>query len=249
MPSREDRRGDRTEPPADEVAAHAYADGYGEGLREGLRDVLQHASRGHTAQELRWLIESRLARVPEEVELKRRALLGPPRRVDWEALLRPPVARRSGPPTLETTLEGTSLLFREDRPARALSFVAARWRPYGRVVHVGPPGDPSPDVPPESLLRLPLDASGRASPEAGTLSPGEAAGRIDALLAEGTALVYVGGLAVQVREEGIDATQRFLEWLARRLRQRSGLLVASADPATFEEIDFRRIQAGFESTR
>ena len=56
-------------PRPDEEYARTYADGYEEGVRSALREVLQHASRGHTAQELRILIESRLARLEEEVEL------------------------------------------------------------------------------------------------------------------------------------------------------------------------------------
>ncbi|MCI4318467.1 MAG: hypothetical protein L3J96_08005, partial [Thermoplasmata archaeon] len=85
----------RAATPPDEESANAYADGYGEGLREAFREVLQHASRGHTAQELRILIESRLARWREDVEVKRKSLLGPPRRPSWGPLLRPPVP----PPT------------------------------------------------------------------------------------------------------------------------------------------------------
>ena len=69
--------------PADEEFARTYAAGYEEGVRSALREVLQHASRGHTAQELRILIESRLARLSEEVELKRKGLLAPPRRPAW----------------------------------------------------------------------------------------------------------------------------------------------------------------------
>lgn len=248
MPRPEERTTDRAGPPPDEIAAHAFADGYGEGLRDGLRDVLQHASRGHTAQELRWLIESRLARVNEEVALKRRALLGPPKRVDWETILRPP-ATVPPAPTLETTLTGTGVLFKDERADRARSFVAARWRSFGRVVQVGPPGNPPAEVPPEALVRIPLGVGGAGAIEPAAISPGEAAGRLDALLQEGPALVFLDALAAQVREEGIDPTQRFLEWLAHRVRDRSGLLVSWIDPTTLKEIDFRRVLGCFETSR
>jgi hypothetical protein len=247
MPSADDRPPERGRPPADEVAAHAFADGYGEGLKDGLRDILQHASRGHTAQELRWLIESRLARVPEEVAMKRRALLGPPRRVDWESVLRPP---GPGPtPTLETALPGTSVLFADERPERARSFAAARWRPFGRVLQLGRVSDEPLEVPEEALERIAFGGGGAGGGEPEAPSPGEIAGRLDALLRSGPALVFLDGLAVQVREEGIDPTQRFLEWLVARVRERSGLLVTWVDPTTLKELDFRRLRACVASVR
>ena len=236
----------RPVPPADERAAHAFADGYGEGLRDALRDVLQHVSRGHLPQELRWLIESRLARVPEEVELKRRALLGPPRRVAWDALLRAPspVSAPEPPaPTLDQVLEGTGVLFREDRPTLAIQYLAGRWKSLGRVLAVArPPGAELP-VPPERLTLLPIGSDQELR------DPGEAAGRIHAILSEGAAVVYLDCVEFLVREFGADITLRFVEWLMGEVRSASGLLVVSVDPSTLEAIAFRRLQRLFPTVR
>lgn len=242
----EERSARRPLPPADERSAHAFAEGYGEGLRDALRDVLQHASRGHTAQELRWLIESRLARVNEEVELKRRALLGPPRRPDWDTLLRPPSAAA---PTLETALQGTGVLFREDRPQRARSLVAARWTPYGRVVALGRSPSEGLPVPPASVTEIRFAPKGVEGDAGGRLDPSEAAGRVRSLLAEGPALVYVDSLDLLDREYGPEVTVRFVEFLTAETREASGLLVVSVNPATVEELVVRRLQGLFENVR
>src|SRR5271165_6451796 len=130
MASREPVRAGPPAPPADELRAHAFADGYGEGLRDALRELLQ-AARSSTPQELRWQIESRLARIPQEVELKRRALLGPPPHGGWDAPRRlvpaPPPTPPAPSPTLAGTLTGSGVLFREATPVNAAGHVASVW--------------------------------------------------------------------------------------------------------------------------
>jgi hypothetical protein len=238
-------------PPADERSAHAFAEGYGEGLKDALREVLQHASRGHTAQELRWLIESRLARVPEEVELKRRSLLGPPRRVAWDTILRPPatVAPATAAPTLDTVLEGTSLLFREPQPVRATACVNSRWRRFGRVVALTRRTELGLGVPEESLIRIPLGRSREGGGEEAGLDPGEAAGRVPGILADGPAIVFLDSVEFIVREYGDDVALRLIEWLVPQIRGASGLLVVSVDPSTIDPISFNRIQRLFASVQ
>jgi hypothetical protein len=244
--SPEERPARRPVPPADERSAHAFADGYGEGLRDGLRDVLQQASRGHTAQELRWLIESRLARVQEEVELKRRALLGPPRRPDWDTLLRPP---SPATPTPETALLGTGVLYREDRPTKARSLAAARWSPFGRVIALGRNPSDGLSIPPASLSVL-LFAPKRIEGDAeGRVDPSEAAGQVRQMLSEGPALVYLDSLDFLDREYGPEMTVKFVEFLAAQVREASGLLVVSVNPSTVEELVVRRLQGLFENVR
>ena len=51
----------------DDEYIEGYAKGYGDGLREALRELRSHAGRGASPQELRMLIESRLARIPERL--------------------------------------------------------------------------------------------------------------------------------------------------------------------------------------
>jgi hypothetical protein len=246
---REERPGSRPLPPADERSAHAFADGYGEGLRDALRDVLQQASRGHTAQELRWLIESRLARVNEEVELKRRALLGPPRRPAWDQLLRSP-APPAPAPTLETTLQGTAFLFQEPRPARARAFVGERYATYGRVAAIVREEGGGFGLPPGTVRSF-LVGAARHGPSSGDegLDPGEAAGRVRELLDQGPALVYLDAFDFLVREYGADVTLRFVEYLLGLTKQSSSLLVVSADPAATEEMVSRRLARLFPTVR
>ncbi len=121
--------------PRDDEYARAYADGYGEGLRDALRELLAHLSRGHTPHEVRMIVESRLARVREEVELKRKSLLSPPRRPSWGALLRPPAPDvEPAPPASEPVGAGRSVLFLEERPGRAIACAEASAGAFARVL-------------------------------------------------------------------------------------------------------------------
>ncbi|MCI4370627.1 MAG: hypothetical protein L3J81_04785, partial [Thermoplasmata archaeon] len=155
MSSREPVRPGPPAPPADELRAHAFADGYGEGLRDALRELLQ-AARSSTPQELRWQIESRLARIPQDVELKRRALLGPPpSHAGWDAPRHlalaappPPAPAPAAAPTLSGTLTGSGVLFKERTPVGASAHVSSVWRNFGRVIAFGRAPDPPLAVPP-----------------------------------------------------------------------------------------------------
>lgn len=232
-------------PPPDEAFAEAYAQGFGDGLRDGLKEILQHASRGHTAQELRWLIESRLARVPEEVAFKRRSVLAPPPRTVWAE-----AARSSAPPSSPPApplVFGASYLFREERPERALDLLrrhAARY-PRVAVVSLHPPemnGLPADRV---DVIRLGSTASG-GGPEDRGPTPGEIGGRLrTAMEAEGGAVVYLDAVEFLVTEFGIDPTMRFVSWLTTQVNRTGSVAVASVDPQTLTANDLHRLQRGF----
>jgi hypothetical protein len=254
-PPRPDRSGrpPGEEGPKDEEFARTYAAGYEEGVRSALREVLGHASRGHTTAELRMLIESRLARLSEEVELKRRSLLGPPRQPAWSALLRPAGGARpwqppvAGPPPLPRLAPGGTLLVREERPRRALEVLrenAARF-PRVAIVSLHPPE--LPELRPEQRIVVPLGTSGDGG-EGTLLAPGEIGGRLkEPLEADGGALVYVDALEFLATEHTLETTLRFVQWLEQQAGTTGSAVLASIDPRALELRDLSRLERTFQS--
>jgi hypothetical protein len=241
------------EPPADEEYARTYAAGYEEGVRSGLREVLQHASRGHTAQELRILVESRLARLDEEVELKRRSLLGPPRRPAWSSLLRPPQPARAwvptfgGPAPASTRLgPGRSLLVREERPARAVEILRANVHEFPRAALVSLRPPELPGVSKER--RVDIVPSGSELAGGGRLSPGEIGGHLrEPTEAPGGALVYVDALEYLAGEYGLELTLKFANWLVGQVEQTSSALVVSFDRRSLDTRELSRLERPFQT--
>lgn len=257
--SAEPRRDSRPAAPAERAAgdsayAEAYAAGYGEGLRESLKELLQHASRGHTAAELRILVESRLARVEEDIELKRRSLTGPPRRPSWGSLLRPPGSTLPAAAPAPSTpglgahpppgfSPGTSYLFREDRPRLGPSFARQVAPRHDGVLWVSREEPELPELR-VTILRPSAQAAGEASSPLG--GPGEVAGAV--LRANHDAprlLVYVDTFDYFASEFGTEPTIRFAGWLGTWASEQAGCVVVSIDPATMQERDFRRLQRAF----
>ena len=241
------------EGPKDEEFARTYAAGYEEGVRSGLREVLQHVSRGHTAQELRILVESRLARLDEEVELKRRSLLAPPRRPPWSSLLRAPQPARpwvpsfgaaaSGPPRLGP---GRSLLVREERPARAVEILRANLHEFPRaaIVSLRPPelSGLSKD------RRVDIVPSGSELAGGARLSPGEIGGHLrEPTEAAGGALVYVDALEYLTGEYGLELTLKFANWLVGQVEQTSSALIVSFDRRALDTREMSRLERPFQS--
>jgi len=241
-----------SEPPADEEFARTYAAGYAEGVESALREVLQHAARGHTAQELRILVESRLARLEEEVELKRRSLLAPPRRPAWGSLLRAPQPTRAwSPPFGGTTAApsrigaGRSLLVREERPARAVEILRASVHDFPRcaIVSLRPPELPG--VSPER--RIDISPGGPEPGAGGRLSPGEIGGHLRAPTeAPGGALVYVDALEYLAGEYGLELTLKFVHWLVGQVEQTASALVVSFDRRSLDSREMSRLERAFQ---
>lgn len=233
-------------PPSDEEYARTYAAGYEEGLRSALRELLAHASRGHTNQELRALIQSRLARLADEVDLKRRSLLAPPRPRTWDGLSRP---RPAGVGSVETVPAarlgpGASLLVCEERPRTGLEVVRANLGRFPRVVLV------SPGVPDVGLagsdrqLAIDVRNSGTAAPD--HLTPGEVLGRLkEPTESDGGALVYVDALEFFVTAEGLEVTQRFAQRLVEQVGRTGSALVVSFHPRSLEAKDQSRLERTF----
>ncbi|MGA7924353.1 MAG: hypothetical protein WCA77_10315 [Thermoplasmata archaeon] len=246
-----DRRPSESRPssPPDEAYADGFAEGYSEGLREAFKEILQHASRGHTAQELRLLVESRLSRIPEDVEVKRKGLLAPPRRPSWGPLLRPPGANAAGtlPALGPVMMPGKSSLFLEARPKRALSCVAASHARFPVIVALCQFPPELVGVP-ESKLEVIRFASAQEDPTLGTgaLNPSQALGRVrSAVERGGGVLVYLDALEFLVTEYTANGALQFVNWLTAQVANSPNGLVVSTDPAALDGRDLSRLQRSF----
>jgi hypothetical protein len=257
-----------TEPPSaasDEEYVRGYAEGYREGIWESLREVLGHIARGYSASELRILVEGRLARLDDEVDVKRRSLLSPPKRRTWSArffpvssahgtpvgpVAEPPVAPTPPPgASLETALSdwsaGKSYLFREERPVTASRFALAVADRYPTVVWV------SLTTPPPTGLNAERVKLVRPAPRLAAGSgpggdPGAVAGRIhEATEAKGGALVFVDALAFFGSEYGLEMTWKFVHWLIADAQSTGSTLVVSHDPKTWSTADVHQLQRAF----
>ncbi|HUI38454.1 MAG TPA: hypothetical protein VLY85_02365, partial [Thermoplasmata archaeon] len=241
-PEEGDRAGGPDRSDGEDDYARAYSEGYGEGLREGLKELLQHASRGHTAQELRILVESRLARVSEDVELKRRSLVHPPRRPAWGSLLRAPrppeawVPLRS-PLPLSVVTAGQTVLLREERPARALELFERSAPEFPRVVVVSfHPPTFSPSVAARAeIVRVGGSSDGASG---GGLSPGEIGGRIrEATEAAGGALVYFDAFEFLATEYSLETALKFVHWATAQAIDHRSAFLACVDPKALDAKD------------
>jgi hypothetical protein len=244
------------EPPADEEYARTYAAGYEEGIRSALREVLQHASRGHTAQELRILIESRLARLAEEVELKRKGLLAPPRRPAWNSLLRPPAPARawSGPapagggPVMRLAA-GRSVLVREERPHRALEILRGSATVFPRIATVSLRPPETPGIPPGRRVDITVGGGTTSDPSGSNrLAPGEIGGRLrEPTEAPGGALVYVDALEYLATEYSLETTLKFVHWLVAQAQETGSALLVSFDRRALDVREMSRLERAFET--
>jgi hypothetical protein len=244
------------EPPADEEYARAYAVGYEEGVRGALRETLEHISHGHTPQEIRMLTASRLARLSEEVELKRKSLLAPPRRPAWGSLLRPPAPARAWTGPVSGTsapsyrlLPGHSLLVREERPSRAVEILRANATAFPRVAVVSMRPPEVPGLPADHRLDLPVGGPGTPdNPNQGALTPGEISGRLrDPTEAPGGALVYVDALEFLATEHSLETMVKFVNWLVTQAQETGSALLVSFDSRALELRDMSRLERAFES--
>jgi hypothetical protein len=232
----------------DDDYASAYSEGYGEGLREAFREMLSHASRGHTASELRLLIESRLARLREDIEFKRKSLLTPPRRPSWGAILRPPAPptaweapRPSGAVVIPRR---STFLFREERGVRAAECADASAAGFPRVLAIGLRPPALPHVDPARVTFVPIQGGG--APGA-IVTPTSLSGRIrEAAEAPGGALVYFDAVETLTTENGVDQSLKFITWLVGETGETDSALVVSVDPNTLEPRAMSLLQRAFE---
>jgi hypothetical protein len=232
-------------PAQEDDYATAYVAGYTDGLREALREVLQNASRGHTAAEIRILAESRLARVREDAEVKRRSLLAPPRRAAWGPLLRSTPSPASSPQLFPVEwAPSAAFLFREPQPQRALELLQRGASRCERVLWISVRPPPTlPGSPPVDWIH---PTPSRTGPEAGAgaLDPGAIAGRVNSA-GDGAVAVYLDALEFLATEYTWETTLRFAHWLAGWPVGRAGTVVVSIDPRTLDERNLHRLESAF----
>ncbi len=247
-PSSDARDGD--EPPADEERARAYADGFGEGIRTALKDLLQHVSQGYTASELRLLVQGRLARVSDEVELKRRSLLGPPRpRADVLFGNRPSPPRSWSPSGGKVhVVPLQSYLVNERQPARALALVASALEDFPRTVLASLRPPPLPELPAARRVELGVTATGAPGEPPRPIPLGQLAGRLhEAMAVPGGALVYLDALEFLFSGESGDVAVQFAFWLTGEAGRTGSAVVVSVDGTSFDLKQFTRIQRAFSA--
>jgi hypothetical protein len=244
-------------PSGDSAYAEAYSAGYGEGLRESLREMLQHASRGHTATELRILIESRLARIQEDVEVKRKSLTGPPRRPAWGPLLRTPLSpSASQPPTaapsamlaLPPWRARVSYLFTEERPRLGREFALRIVAEHPIILWVSQQDPPAfGRGPSEGLIVLRPTVRSTADGRGTNIGPQEISSEIQRAAESGDrVLVYLDSLETLTTEFESDVTLRFASWLAGWGREHEATVVVSVDPKALPDMEYRRLQRSFD---
>jgi hypothetical protein len=236
--------------PGDDEYIDGYAKGYGDGLREALRELRAHAGRGASPQELRMLIESRLARIPEDVALRRKGLLAPPRRAPWGSLLRPPTAPAWTPP--ESTLPvapvepGSTRLLREPRPERAVELLRASAPRFRRIVLVSQRPPELPGVPPDQVETIaPAGARADAVGAPAALDPSAFAGRIRAAVDGGSALIYLDAIEFLATEYAVEFTVRVVTWIATDGARNGSAVIACLSPGALEPRDLSRLERAF----
>ena len=194
------------------------------------------------------IVESRLARVREEVELKRKSLLSPPRRPSWGALLRPPAPDvEPAPPASEPVGAGRSVLFLEERPGRAIACAEASAGAFARVLVLSFHPPALRGVPADRVEFVPVRSSGVGGDGA---DPTGLSGRIlETLSREGGTLVYLDAVEVLSSEAGAERTSKFVTWLAGEMARGSSSLIASADPAALDAKERVLYQRAFNAVR
>ncbi|MFZ0699244.1 MAG: hypothetical protein WAN74_03525 [Thermoplasmata archaeon] len=239
---------DNGDPPADEERARAYAEGFGEGIRTALKDILQHVSEGYTASELRLLVQGRLARVEDEVELRRRSMLGPPR-------TRADVLFANGPPPPRSWSPGggtvhvvprQSYLVNEPHPSRALALVAAVLADFPRTILLSLHPPALPGLPAARRVELSLTSASAPGEVARPIPLGQIGGRLREAMAGG-ALVYTDALDFLLAEEPTDTMVQFAAWLTDEARSTGSAVVVSIDAAALDLKQFTRIQRTFST--
>jgi hypothetical protein len=202
------------------------------------------------------LTASRLARLSEEVELKRKSLLAPPRRPAWGSLLRPPaparqwtgpIAGRAAPAA--RLIPGTTLLVREERPSRAVEILRANAPSFARVALVSMRPPEVPGVAKEHRLDILVGGpSGARDPGQGAVTPGEISGRLrEPTESPGGALVYVDALEYLATEHTLETTLKFVNWLVTQAQETGSALLVSFDPRSLDIRDVSRLERAFET--
>lgn len=234
----------RPGPNPDEEYAETFLAGYADGARSVLKELLAQASRGHTVGELRFLVQSRLAHLPEELELRRKRLLAMPPRSPWGPApsLRPGPPRPwgVGTPTLRL-LAGSQVLVREERPRRAVELATEGASRFERLLVVSPDPPAFSEVPSEKVQRFVVGGPG-AGPSLESLG-GSLRGPLEA---PGGALVYLDAVEAIALQDGAEPALKFVNWLVGYTRERENAVVAAVHPRIMTAKDQSLLERAFQ---
>lgn len=213
----------------------SYSRGWGDGVRDALNYVSRLVVRGHTPQEIRVFVESRMSHLDEEVSLKRKTLLSSPSGIPVESLVRVTPRGANAPTAFPPAVPGYSYLFLEENRLVARSFVKALLPSVGRTLAITRlPPDVRRLGPPQELvmLHLGVETSSEEGVEPAESSPTQLTGKVDNFLTRtpAPATVYLEAFEYLSTTNGFDLATKFCYWLHGKVLQHRGILVVTVDP-------------------
>jgi hypothetical protein len=239
-----------------------YPKGFEDGVRNALREILSYIVKGHSANEIRLLAETRLAHMEEETMERRKSLVVSPRRLPIDSLM-PVVAqsnRSAGEKVATPMMNGYSYLFQEKTPTQAREFL-------GRVLEAG--------LPVVAMTRLPQELSALCSKGMLTVlridegatedSKGENSVGVRSVDANPSFLTgavtrfqekmgprvgaYLDAFDYLESEYGYENAIRFVHWLNTLAQKQSGVLIVSTDPEGLDNRKMVQLRSDFNIKR
>jgi hypothetical protein len=239
-----------------------YPRGYEDGVRNALREVLSNISKGHSASEIRFLAETRLAHLEEETQERRKSTVVSPRRLSIDALI--PMGMQPGyspREKIETPLmRGFSYLFQEKAPTKAREFlnevlvsglpVVAMTRRPQELSHLGSKG---------RIAVLRIDSAGvEEGKEDGIggvknvdANPSSLTGVVKRLQEQmgPTVGIYLDAYDYLDSEYSFEDAIRFVHWLNTITQQAGGILIVSTDTDGMEKRKQVQLMSDFNIKR
>ncbi len=234
-----------------------YVRGFEEGTRSALMEVLSYIAKGHTASEIRFMAETRLAHLRGELEERRQAILRVPPSLPKSTLM-PGTGRSSerGERTLPTPMAGYSYLFLEENHTQARHFIGQLLDQGLPVVAITrQPQDLPEPKDPHHLLTLVVDSRGNDEWKGEELSGRHSVGA-DSSAITGVINRFLEGSGPQVacywecfeyfvNERTYEQSLKLVHWLNSTVLSKKGILVLSVDPETMSATQLRNLRVDF----
>jgi hypothetical protein len=213
----------------------SYSRGWGDGVRDALNFVSRLVVRGHTPQEIRVFLDSRLAHLDEEVSLKRKTLLSSPTGIPVESLVRVQPRGAAAPSSFPPAVPGYSYLFLEETRSVARAYVKGLLPHVGRALALTRlPSEVRRIAPPQELVMLHLgtETSTEDGVEPAESSPTQLTGKVELFLTRtpAPALVYLEAFEYLITTNNLELATRFCYFIHTRAQTHRAIFVASVDP-------------------